>query len=159
MVPHTWILQCLKILKVPNNIKNVIAKAMKTQKVELTSRRETMCGIKINRGIFQGDSLSSILFVITLILLSLLLRDMKAGFMLREFQRKINHLLFRDDLFKALWQEDGKLDFLVQIVRIFSSDISKCAMLEMKRGKVVTSEGIELPHGENNKIIRTSQGI
>ena len=67
-------------------------------------------------------------------------------------------MLFRD-LFKALWQEDGKLDFLVQIVRIFSSDISKCAMLEMKRGKVVTSEGIELPHGENNKIIRTSQGI
>ena len=36
MVPHTWILQCLKILKVANNIKNVIEKAMKTQKVKLT---------------------------------------------------------------------------------------------------------------------------
>ena len=47
----------------------------------------------------------------------------------------------------------------MQIVRIFSSDISKCAMLEMKRGKVVKSEGIELPHGKNNKIIRTSKGI
>ena len=46
-----------------------------------------------------------------------------------------------------------ELDCLVQTVRIFSSDvgmqfgISKCAILEMKRGKVLDSEGIELPNG------------
>ena len=46
-----------------------------------------------------------------------------------------------------------ELDSLLQTVTIFSSDIgmqikiSKCAMLEMKRGKVVESEGIELPRG------------
>ena len=49
-----------------------------------------------------------------------------------------------------------ELDSLLQTVRIFSSDtemqikISKCAMLEMKRGKVVQSEGIELPRGVGN---------
>ena len=37
MVPHTWILQCLKISKVANNISNVIEKSVKNWKVELTS--------------------------------------------------------------------------------------------------------------------------
>ena len=71
---------------------------------------------------------------------------------------KINHLLFMDDLqvYSKTMQE---LDSLVETVRIFSSDIemqfgiSKCTMLEMKRGKVVQNEGIELPKGETIKPI------
>ena len=38
-----------------------------------------------------------------------------------------------------------ELDSLVQTVRIFSSDKG---MLEIRRGKVVQSEGIELPREE-----------
>ena len=71
---------------------------------------------------------------------------------------KINHLLFMDDLqvYSKTMQE---LDSLVETVRIFSSDIemqfgiSKCTMLEMKRGKVVQNEGIELLKGETIKPI------
>ena len=40
---------------------------MKNWKVELTSGGETLGEVKINRGIFQGEGLSPILFVITLI--------------------------------------------------------------------------------------------
>ena len=43
--------------------------------------RETLGELKINKRIFQGDSLSPILFVITLIPLAILLRDVKAGYM------------------------------------------------------------------------------
>ena len=152
-VPHTWILQCLKIFKVTNNIRNVTEKSMKSWNVELTSGGYKLSEVKINRGIFQGDSLSPILFVITLIPPSLLLRDMKAGYMFGELRGKINHLLLMDDL-KLYSKTIQELDSLVQAVRIFSSDtgmqfgISKCAMLEMKRGKVVQSKGIELPSGE-----------
>ena len=53
-----------------------------------------------------------------------------------------------------------EIDSLLQTVRIFSSDIgmqfgnSKTAMLDMKKGKVVQSEGIELPNGETIKSRR-----
>ena len=66
--------------------------------MELTSGGETLGKVKINRDIFQGDSLSPILFVKTLIPLSILLGDMKAGYMLGRFRRKINCSLFIDDL-------------------------------------------------------------
>ena len=52
-----------------------------------------------------------------------------------------------------------ELDSLVQTLRIFSSSIgiqfgiSKCAMIETKRGKVVQNEGIELPNGETIKSL------
>ena len=71
---------------------------MKSWKVELTLGGETLSEVKVNRGVSQGDSVSPIFFVITLIPLSLLLRDMKAGYMLGEVRGKINNLLFMDVL-------------------------------------------------------------
>ena len=55
------------LFEVADNIRNVIEKSMKNWKVELTSGGETLGEVKINRVIFQGDVLSPILFVITLI--------------------------------------------------------------------------------------------
>ena len=69
MVPHTWILWCLKIFK-----------TMKNWKVQLTLG-EVLGEVKINRDIFLGESLSPILFVMTLILLSILVRNMKARYL------------------------------------------------------------------------------
>ena len=94
---------------------------MKNWNIELTSGRETLGDLKINRGIFQGDILSSVLFMITLITLTVLLRDMEAGYMLEESRRKINHLLFMDDL-KLYGKTMQELDSQVRTVRIFSSD-------------------------------------
>ena len=72
MVLHTWILQCLKIFKVAN-ISIVIEKSTKNWKVELTSGGLILGEVKINRDTFQGDILSLILFVITMIPLTTLL--------------------------------------------------------------------------------------
>ena len=136
----------------------MIESSMKNWKVELTSGGETFGEVKINRDIFQGDTLSPILFVITLIPVSILLGDMKAGCVLGESRGKINHLLFMDDL-RLYGKTMQELDSLVQTVRIFSGDIgmqfgiSKSAMLQMKRGKVVQSYGIELPSGETIKLL------
>lgn len=71
---------------------------------------------------------------------------MEARYMLGESRGKIDHLLFMIDL-KLYDKTMQGGDSLVQTVRIFSNDImsfriSKCAMLEMKRGKVL----------KNNKI-------
>ena len=89
--------------------------------------------VNIRRGIFQGDS--SLLFVVSLIPLSLVLRKMKVGYDLGNRKGLINHILFMDDL--KLY---GK-NTMVYTVLIFSKDIgvefgiSKCAVLFMKQGK------------------------
>ena len=83
---------------------------MQNWKVELTSGGETLGKVKIN--IFQGDSLSPILLVITLTLLTILLGDMNPGYVVGESREKINHLLFMDEL-KLCGKTMKELDSLV----------------------------------------------
>ena len=114
---------------------------------------------KIKRGIFQGDSLSPLVFVLAMIPLSLILRKAKAVYEFSESKEKINHLLFMDDMKLYSLSEKG-LDSLVQTVRAFSEDvgidfgIEKCAMSVMEKGKIVKPVGIELPNG---KVIKSLQ--
>ena len=76
---------------------------------------------------------------------------------------KINHLPFMDDL-KLHGRNMQELDSLVQSVRIFSADIGmafgieKCAAVKITRGKVVESEGIELPNGDTIKGLEENDG-
>ena len=115
--------------------------------------------VQIKRGIFQGDSLSPLVFALAMIPLSLILRKVKAAYEFSESKEKINHLLFRDHL-KLYSRSEKGLDSLEQIVRVFSEDIGmefgieKCAMLVMEKGKIVKSVGIELPDG---KVIKSLQ--
>ena len=57
-----------------------------------------------------------------------------------------------------------QLDSLVQTVRIFSKDIGmgfgiqKCAMVELKRGKMIQSNGIDLPEGQKLKSLEEGEG-
>ena len=74
-----------------------------------------MKGIK--QGVFQGDSLSPLVFVLALIPLSLILRKAKAAYKFSESKEKINHLLFVDDL-KLYNQSEKGLQSLVETVKI-----------------------------------------
>ena len=69
--------------------------------------------VEIRRGIFQGDSLSPLVFVLVLIPLNLILRKTKAAYEFSESKKKMNHLLFLDDL-KLYSQSNKGLDSLVQ---------------------------------------------
>ena len=113
----------------------------------------TLANVNIKRGIFQGDSLSPLLFIVGLITLSVILREAKQGYTLSRPQSgKINHLLYMDDL-KLYGKNKKELESLVQTVRIFTQDIrmkfgiQKCATVVMKRGKREQDEGILLPDG------------
>ena len=64
MIPHFWILESLKVVQMSENIVQFIRKSMKNGNTKLTSRGEYLTKIDIRRGIFQGDSLSQLLFVI-----------------------------------------------------------------------------------------------
>ena len=52
----------------------------------------------IERGIFQGDFVSPLVFVLALIPSSLILRKAKASYEFSGSKEKINHLLFVDNL-------------------------------------------------------------
>ena len=111
--------------------------------------------VNIRRGIFQGDSLSSLLFVICMIPLTHLLRKAKARYTLGRGE-KINHLLFMDDL-KMYGKSENGVRELLCTVEIFSQDkgmefgIKKCGVIIMNTGKVKSTDGIELPSGEKTR--------
>ena len=126
---------------------------MEKWKVMLCSGNSELGEVEIKRGIFQGDSLSPLVFVSALIPLSLILRKTKAAYQFSESKEKINHLLFMGD-FKLYSRTEKGLDSLEQTVPVFSEDIvmefgiEKCAMLVIEKGKTVKSVGIELPDGK-----------
>ena len=86
--------------------------------------------ININSGIFQGDSLSPILFCVTLIPLSKLLNNTGDGYKI--YDNTINHLFYIDNL-KLFAKNDQQLQGLLNILKQFSDDIrmefglDKCA--------------------------------
>ena len=74
MVPHSWIIGFLDLFGVAQNIKSLFVNSMEKWKVMLCSEISELGKVEIKRGIFQGDSLSSLMFVLALIPLSLILR-------------------------------------------------------------------------------------
>ena len=143
--------------KISHVVINFIEQTMKTWRVDLTAGGRSIAKTKIQRGIFQGDTLSPLLFIIAMMPLNHILRKCAAGYTLSRSQEKINHLIYMDDI-KLFAKNDKELETLIHAVRIYSQDIGmefgigKCAMLVMKSGKRHMTDGIELP---NQDRIRT----
>ena len=66
-------------------------------KVELTGGK-TLAEVKIQKGIFQIDALSPLLYVIAMMPLSYILRKYTGGYEFAKLQEKINHLMYMDDI-------------------------------------------------------------
>ena len=80
MVPHSWIQKCMEIFGVAANIRSFVNASTKQRNTELTAGNQRLGNVKIKREIFQGDSLSSLLFVLVIIPLTLVLRQTKASY-------------------------------------------------------------------------------
>ena len=98
MVPQIWIIHCLKMYKISHEVVNFIEQTMKTWRMELTEGGRRIAKTKIQRGIFQGDALSSLLFIIAMMPLNHILRKCVAGYKHSRSQEKINHLMYMDDI-------------------------------------------------------------
>ena len=66
-VAHSWVLECLTILGINEKVTSFLKNSMKSWEVELKCGNKSLGNVKIRRGIFQGDSLSPLLFVMALI--------------------------------------------------------------------------------------------
>ena len=111
--------------------------------------------IRIKRGIFQGDSISPLLFTMSLNPLSQEHQKTRYGYQLDE-QTKINNLFCVDNP-KRYGTSDNQLIGLINTVKKVSDDIKmefgldKCAKASFKRGKKVSAEGIPL---SDNQVIQ-----
>ena len=110
MVPHSWIIECLDLFGAAENIKGLLVNSMGKWKVMYCSGNSELGEVEIKRGIFQGDYLSPLVFVLAFIPLRLILR--KAAYEFLESKEKINHLLFMDDL-KLYSRSEKGFDSLV----------------------------------------------
>ena len=110
----------LNMMGIANNVVIFLGKTMKYWRVELTCGSETLGEVPKKRKVFQGDKLLPLLFVITLIPLTHIMRTANPGYEFRTGET-INHLLFLDDI-KLYSKSKKALDSLIQTVRIISKD-------------------------------------
>ena len=127
---------------------------MPNWKTILTSSRTRLAEVNIRRGIFQGDSLSPLLFIVAMIPLIRILERMEVRYQLKKGDDRANHLMFMDDI-KLFGRGTKEIDTSVQTLTIVSGDIrmelgiEKCALVNIQRGKVTRTEGIQLSDGNN----------
>ena len=117
MVPHSWILKTLELVGRARTIVELLKRSMKSWRTVLFSGKNRLGKVNIRRGIFQGDSLSSLLFVVALIPVTIILRTLKQGYSFGKGKERLNHLLFMDDL-KLYVSNDNKIDSLVKVVKL-----------------------------------------
>ena len=137
--------------KISDEVINFIKKPMKIWRVELIAGGRSLAEVKVQRGIFQGDALSLLLFIIAMMPLNHILRKCPTGYKISESQEKINHLLYMDNI-KLFAKNEKESETLIHAVRIYSQDIGiefgieKCAILVMKSSKWHLTDGMELPN-------------
>ena len=128
--------------KISPTIINFLTVSMKKWKTNLylnQTQGSTVCeNINIKCGIFQGDSLSPLLFCLALVPLSYELNNIGYGYNI--YEEKISHLFYTDDL-KLHGKNNYELEGLLRTVKTFSDDIGmifgldKCAKATFIRGK------------------------
>ena len=147
-VPHSWLKKVLKIYKINPNIIRLIEGAMDRWETSITLNHEKgsihIPNIKVKRGIFQGDAMSPLLFVMALNPLSNLINNLNRGYRMQARNRnspQISHLLYMDDLkLYASNQQDAMSQ--LRTVKDFSNDIrmefglDKCATIRLEKGKM-----------------------
>ena len=150
------IIDCLKMYKIYGEDIKSIMNTMENRRVEL--RAGSLAEVKIQIGIFQGDALSLLLFVIAVMPLNQILRKSPGGYKLHKSQEKNPIILRIKTTSNTFSKNEKELETLIQAVKIHDDDIGmefaieKCAVLIMKSGKRQFTEGIELP---NQGKIRT----
>ena len=110
-VPHEWMLKCLRIYKIDNKIqhfmKTIITQWRTNIHLRTTNEPISTDTISFKRGIFQGDSLSPLLFCLALTPITNLLKRNDVRYKIKK--TKIHSLLYIDDL-KVYAQNEEEME-------------------------------------------------
>ena len=145
-VPHAWIIEALKLAKIPDNIiamiQNLISKWQTELNIPTINGNIRIREILYKKGLFHSDYLSVILFILSLNPLSFLLNETDGYKMAINtiYEKILIHLFFVDDLkLYAATLQQSKLQ--LDIVTTFSRDIGmafgedKCGYVCIERRK------------------------
>jgi len=119
--------------------------------------------VKLKCGIFQGDSLSPLLFCICLIPPTEQLNRLNTGYEEHIKKTKISHVLYMDDL-KLIAKSEEELQKQIQTVKIFSDDIQmefglqKCTKIA-KRRQTSSLAKFGDRHQKGNTRARTGKNV
>ena len=128
----------------------------------MTAGGRTLAEAKIQKGIFQGDAQSPLLFIIATMPLNHILRKCTTGYKLSRLQEKVNPLMYMDDI-KLLAKNEKEWETLIHTIRIYSRDIGmecgmeKSAMLVMKSGKQQLTDEMELQNQDKIKTLAENE--
>ena len=126
-IPHSWLLRALKLAKVSRIIIHATKNLTKSwyTLLSLSSKTETLTteSIKFLKGIFQGDSLSEMLFVLSLNPLSFLLNKCKGYSLERARKLQDIHNVLVEDL-KLYAQDLNSTKKQLDIITTFSRDVN-----------------------------------
>ena len=127
-VPHSWLIHVLQIYKLDPEIINSLQQLMKnwtnTLQIKVKNHRIISDPICIQRGIYQGDSLSPLWFYLALKHLSYLLKRTKHVFGIhccKQETQRLNHLLYMDDI-ELYAATHNQLQELLRLTHTFSRD-------------------------------------
>ena len=142
-VPHEWMLECIDLYKIDATTQNFLRTMIKQWKTNVhlrsTKGKISTDAIFFGRGIFQGDSLSPLLFCIALFPITNLLNRNKIGYTIEK--RKVNSLLYIDDL-KVYTRGKEEMERSRALIHMFSKDIKmefgldKCAAIHFAKGTI-----------------------
>ena len=166
-VPHKWIIEVLGVYKVSSFIIRFLAVSMLSWRTDMFLYYDggliRVDNINIRRGIFQGDGLSPLLFILAINPLSLLINRRCKGYELNKMN--ISHILYMDDLKSFCCSLEG-LKVMALLIEKFSTDIgmelqlSKCKVVNMVAGKYAKLGGVTLESGgvieelEHNEVYK-----
>ena len=141
VVPHQWVKDLLAAVRAPELVQRSIGKVMRLWRTDLevmTEAGTARIGIQFRRGLFQGDALSSLLFVMAVAPLSSLL-GVAGGYSIAHHASPITHLLFMDDL-KVFEESKAELESTLEVAeglaRVvgMSLGVRKCAVAHLRAG-------------------------
>lgn len=157
-VPHSWLIEILKLYKINPILTGFLEYAMTQWKTNiiLRSGKTTLNAgsVPIRRGIFQGDALSPLWFCMAIRPLTSMLNKQNKGYQLETPGIRLSHLWYMDDL-KLYAGKKEHLQLQLDCVKKFSNDIKmtfgldKCRTSFMEKGKWTKHEG----YGEEHQRI------
>ena len=80
MILQSWIIYCFKMYKISDEVINFIENTMKNWRVELTAGGKSLSEVKIQRDIFRGNVISTLLFETTMMWLGYIFRKCTGGY-------------------------------------------------------------------------------
>ena len=99
-VPHSWVTEILEIYKIDVVTRGFIAALIPLWRTRIRLQHKNGVieteEIFFLQGIFQGDSLSPLIFCLALVPLSSCLQRAGVGYVIR--RHRVSHLLYMDDL-------------------------------------------------------------